>query len=427
MQNIIRAKNELITSNGSHHDRKSNLNSECIFYLEYELSTKSLNAFFNQSSLHLNHKTRMEKIVNKILLILVLTQWAIITTLIARSYHQVHSEGSLKDVNKKLSKFGNIDSKKHRQNQEVDDNIISSESELVLSSDLRKFAGVAATIMLNSPKWFQRRYTAMISNVFVNIPSDWAIQIFYVAEGQSQFGLDINPGILRLASSHPKRIFLTKLPSHLTRKFGVRKAKSAYWSSDWVWEQMVADRVFVFDGNGALCTNSKRISFLDGNVKNSSALQLFDNLDYIGSPWRLLGGRGGEGTFSYRNRTAMLQAIRYKPNDAKEREDFYFVKTLLEMNQHSVSSYRLANVEQTAIFGGTFEFSEEDGPPFVISGTLGHLEHDKREMVLSMCPELKIIFPVLHNPNCFGARPNGEECAKHICALSDPSMRQSGC
>ncbi len=31
---------------------------------------------------------------------------------------------------------------------------------------------------------------------------------------------------------------------------------------------------------------------------------------------------------------------------------------------------------------------------------------------------IKIIFPSLHDPNCFGATPNGTKCAKSICALN---------
>jgi len=41
-----------------------------------------------------------------------------------------------------------------------------------------KYEGVATTLFLNTPKWFQRRYTNMITNVFINIPPNWAIQIF---------------------------------------------------------------------------------------------------------------------------------------------------------------------------------------------------------------------------------------------------------
>lgn len=58
--------------------------------------------------------------------------------------------------------------------------------------------GVAVTLMLHSPAWYQRRYTMMIQNILNNLPSDkWKIQIFYTGKGQSKAGLDMNPAIQR--------------------------------------------------------------------------------------------------------------------------------------------------------------------------------------------------------------------------------------
>ena len=45
---------------------------------------------------------------------------------------------------------------------------------------------------------------------------------------------------------------------------------------------------------------------------------------------------------------------------------------------------------------------------------------------MTICPEIKMIFPSLHDPSCFGAKPNGEKCKKSICALRDPP-RKGGC
>ena len=115
-----------------------------------------------------------------------------------------------------------------------------------------QFKGVAATLMINSPKWFQRRYTNMITNVLLNIPSDWALQIFYYDAGQSQFGLDINPGISRLmreTSPFRDRVIMTKISKEMWQDKGPRR-KLLYWTDEWMWSQMVADRVLVFSGNG---------------------------------------------------------------------------------------------------------------------------------------------------------------------------------
>jgi len=43
----------------------------------------------------------------------------------------------------------------------------------------------------------------------MNTPRDWAVQIFYSPEGQSQIGLDINPGLVHLTQMYNDRLLLT--------------------------------------------------------------------------------------------------------------------------------------------------------------------------------------------------------------------------
>ena len=38
------------------------------------------------------------------------------------------------------------------------------------TNELKKYEGVATTLMLNAPKWFQKRYSTMISNILTNTP-----------------------------------------------------------------------------------------------------------------------------------------------------------------------------------------------------------------------------------------------------------------
>ena len=262
----------------------------------------------------------------------------------------------------------------------------------------------------------------MIQNILDNTPPSWAVQIFYTPTGQSQFGLDINPGILRMNSTH-ERIIMTQLPNDMVKKIGMKR-KKLYWTNEWIWNSMVADSVFVFSGNGALCSNSK-LSLLDG-----SAMELFERFDYIGTPWWNHGGGGGSGSISYRNRTAMLNALRDQPYDGNDAEDYYFIKALKTMNKNGSDrhdkgqetwKYRVATKADTQLLGGinVTDFLEENGPPMVISGTLSNIDHDVRGVLLEMCPEVKRIFPSLHNPACFGAHPDSEACSKSICALKE--------
>ena len=273
-----------------------------------------------------------------------------------------------------------------------------------------------------------------IPHIFGPFSATWAIQIFYIDDPKSQsvFGMNINPNLERLKQNHDRIIF-TALPSDLVSKFGSRK-KLLYWTNEWVWQNVVAENVLVFTGNSVICSNG-RISLLDGSANR----ELFDHVDYVGAPWMNMYGEGGDaGAISFRKRSAMIDAIKFKPYETKDgRDDSYFIKTLKALNKKNEElgtkkRYNIATKDQTHIFGGNLNnFSSNHGPPplpMVISGTMANLNHDVRQDILNSCPELGMIFPLLHHPSCFGANPDGEECGKHICALKPASERSThGC
>jgi hypothetical protein len=62
----------------------------------------------------------------------------------------------------------------------------------------------------------------------------------------------------------------------------------------------------------------------------------------------------------------------------------------------------------------------------VVSGTGAKLSWKVREAMLQICPEWKLIFPSLHDPNCFGSNPVANKCAESICALK-PDRPKQGC
>ena len=87
---------------------------------------------------------------------------------------------------------------------------------------------------------------------------------------------------------------------------------------------MLAERVLLFGGNVVLCSNSHR-ELLD-----------FSHFDYIGTPWSMAKGLGGEGDLSMRNRTKMLEVLESSTKEeisraGSDREDLFFVKKLLNM------------------------------------------------------------------------------------------------
>lgn len=289
-----------------------------------------------------------------------------------------------------------------------------------------KIGGVAMAILLHSPKWFQRRYTMMANNIDDNIPPDWKIQIFFTDSGGSQVGIDLNPGLQKLVKRG--RLVLTLIPPDLLRR---KKRRIELMTDKWIWESVLSDTVLVFGGNSVICTNSPQ--------------QLTDyasKFDYIGTPWRSAKeGVGGDGGISIRNRIVMLEVIQYKLNQVASgpardtayqswgMEDIFFVHTMLEMNKARAVTghvlYRIASREETLRFGASEGYAHDEA--LVVSGTLAPLDWKARDTFINYCIELKMIYPVLHEPACFGAAPNAAQCASSICALKNRTERKGGC
>lgn len=290
--------------------------------------------------------------------------------------------------------------------------------------DSTKYGGVAATLLLHAPTWFQRRYTMMIQNVVNNIPDDWVVQIFYTPSGQSQRGLDINPGIQRFVNSG--KVVLTAIPDKVLQ---TKKKRYEMMFEPWVWSSMLADKVLIFGGNSVICSNS-RYSVGD-----------FTRFDYLGSPWDFKKGVGGDGGISIRSRRAMLAAIDFAlqgvaldKRDSAFRswgqEDQFYVRTLVEMNEQATrrgdpQPWVLAERNDTLRFSAIGSAVNDD--VLAVSGTLPAVPYDTRQAFLNVCPEIKMFYPSLHDPHCFGAEPDGEQCAKTICALKSKKERKGGC
>lgn len=179
-----------------------------------------------------------------------------------------------------------------------------------------------------------------------------------------------------------------------------------------------------FGGNQVFCSNSRL------------RLRDFLHFDFIGPPCHWNKGVGGDGSISIRSRSHMLKALQYaydKITDEKKRkeayktqgqEDMFFVNTLQEMIQENKIKSKIATKEETYQFGAIGSYGNQT--VLVAAGILPDMEYDARDSFLTYCPELKMVFPNLHDPNCFGAHPNAEGCRKSICALQIPK-RKGGC
>jgi hypothetical protein len=198
--------------------------------------------------------------------------------------------------------------------------------------------------------------------------------------------LDTNADSIELTKKRPKEVIKSK----------------------WLWESVIAENVPFFSGNGVFCTNSSRTieDFLDN--------------DYVSVPWGDHDGIGGDASsHSFRKRSDMIRILESFPLDPEEEDYRYFPEYLLKEG-----TSKLANKTTTVLFGGVTD--DPDSAPFVVSGTQDRLDYKARDMLLHVYPELKIIFPSLHKPSCFGAHPNPEKCKALICALQDP-LPGSGC
>jgi hypothetical protein len=291
----------------------------------------------------------------------------------------------------------------------------------------RQYPGVAATIFFSAPMWFSRRIPILIHNVLSNIPPDWAVQLIVRQSFWNDQVLPYHPGLPRLIENHAHRIIVTPLPETLE---SLKQPNQNIPLTTWFWETRVAERVLMFSGNGILCTHGN-------TADNWKALQ---RLDYCGTPWGHFHKEGGDSaTHSYRNRTVMLEAMQYAHQHKlvmNPPEGMAFVGIIKKMNQDSQrhQSYRLATRQDTRMFGGVQTTNSTvkghkrsiPPPPMVVSGTQAQLNFQEREDLLMVCPELKVIFPSLHEPSCFGAHPDPVKCKATICALQD-ELPGSGC
>lgn len=267
----------------------------------------------------------------------------------------------------------------------------------------------------------------MVLNILNNLPDDWAVQVVTTGKGQSKNGIDINLGLKRLIESG--KILEMRLPEAMgkIKRFEIMLSR-------YLWEHIPADKVIIFGGNQVICSNSPY------QISN------FAHLDYIGAPWNFANGLGGEGGISLRSRRMMLAAIDYELSKVKDpekkktahlnwgQEDQFYVSRLLEMRDKSIvmaeypdvrfSEIRLATREETRMFASTNNYVNSTS--FTCANTLATATFEERDLYISFCPEIKMVFPSLHDPSCFGAAPNGTECAKTICALKVP-RRKGGC
>jgi hypothetical protein len=366
-----------------------------------------------------------------ILIFIIAIQWILFTALLNWSYQHTSTKLNDNEFVSLISEPRRDTVYRQRETLEQQQSIVGSDGKLQnMNHTITALEGVAVTIMYRAPKWFHLRYKVMIDNALANLPNPdtWKVQIFINEVFQyDQNLLEWNPGLVRFFHNLDPRVIVTPLPSNLTSHKS--KPKDVVFSS-WFWEHIVADRVLLFTGNGAFCGNQPS----DVWIKNELL-----NLDYLGVPSYDFDGIGGDGSsHSLRNRHAMMRIIQYRNTNGIHQfdhpEHHETLKTMIKMNDKILDvihdgnyiPFKLASKEQTITFGGVYGLLDNvtEGViriPLVVAGTQDRLTYTERDTLLKHCPELKIIFPSLHEPTCFGAHPVAESCKATICALNTPS------
>ena len=302
--------------------------------------------------------------------------------------------------------------------------------------------GVAATLMFKAPQWFHLRYTAMLQNALANVPETWKVQIIYNPQWFEKDVLPWHPKIKLWLTQGHERIVFTAIPDfilspHMGGKQDLKKNKRSavkpkhVSSHRWFWQSLVAEQVLMFSGNGALC----------GNHFNHDNMMTFDHwmnsTDFVGTPSTRNNGYGGDGSsHSFRKKSVMLRVIDYAEkhqmdigNDSEHGWTLRVIEKMRKDKMEKDPPIRLATPEQTNVFGAVTNLTNEAGIlhiPMVVAGTHAQLTYDDRETLLKHCPEVKLIFPSLHEPACFGAHPQPQQCRASICALQD-ELPRSGC
>ncbi|KAL7566258.1 hypothetical protein ACA910_011318 [Epithemia clementina (nom. ined.)] len=360
------------------------------------------------------------------LLIVIVIQWILFILLLHRHQLSVMSQSQ--------NPTSSVNASKGPQNHgdPIQRTAIASETGSVVG-------GVAVTLMFRAPQWFHLRYTAMVLNALSNIPDNWKVQIVYNQEWFEETVLPWHPGIKRWFENGHKRIEFTAIPAAMlqpkqqSKKHAVKPKHVA--TSRWFWQSVIAEHVLLFSGNGAFCSN---------HFDSTAPLDLATTeYDFIGTPWNRYGGQAGDGSsHSYRKRSAMLRIIDYAEKHKVEvgntAENLWLMHVIEKMNKdkaynHGAVAIRIATEKETHAFGAITNMTGNSSKgrvikhiPMVVAGTQSQLTYEDRDTLLKHCPEVKLIFPSLHEPACFGAHPNPAKCKASICALQD-EIPQGGC
>jgi Protein of unknown function (DUF5672) len=266
------------------------------------------------------------------------------------------------------------------------------------------FEGVAMNVVTDPPL-FPDNFAALIHNYNSNLPLNWTIQLFTTT--QTHLRLQSMPGLMRLVnvgrvSLHPVSATLDAL------------SKRQILLSPWLWQNLHADKVLVFDLSSALCGNSP------WTVRD------FMDYDWVGAAWKwakpgLAHVWGGNGAFSLRNRTLVLRVLNEQITEqqklfelgnaggsaetrfamVKKNDDMWFVQKLFDMRLYEEGRgrkdvVRLAPREISMKWAVEELFDEDEPTPLGVYHTMRSVPDALRGTFIKRCPEAKRLFDAKH-------------------------------
>lgn len=218
-------------------------------------------------------------------------------------------------------------------------------------------------------------------NVILNfvsiLPDDWKIKLFH---GNTAYDFIMNSKLKDLYDSN--KLLLQNLDVDNLNAL----TYSDLFKTKKFWLDCLAENILIFQTDSILCSKSK------------FKINDFMHFDYIGSVWsniyddRVHGGNGG---FSFRKQSAMIECIERIPpskttntfdyNRIEEhQEDLYFVLGLAKLNK------KLATKQDCINFGAQHYFG---GNSFGTHRFYDFLPLEQRESFINYCPEGNIIKP----------------------------------
>ena len=259
------------------------------------------------------------------------------------------------------------------------------------------------------------------------------MQLFHKGGDAVARALAANAGLRRLVATG--RVMLTQAPPELGRV-----TRGELYTSRWLWGAAAAERVLVFGHGGAFCANSPDTlgAVLDAGEAAAAAGGATSGA-VLGTP---------DGALLYARRGVVLRALDRElarrdaaaaPGDAPpaEPEALRYLRKahnpmswLMHTLRKDAASLGVAPAppaleRRLAVAGNdwTVERAQNvSGLPLAITGTMAGLSGEARGALIERCPEIKMIFPSLADPNCFGAPStlNKEACYAGLCVTNPP-------